>query len=266
MIMTALLHCHLLEDVIPDDLILVVLSFLEAKDLVRFQATGKRYHQNLDSDDLWQVLCTRRWQDWPIYSSNDELTGRRDDSSSGEAVVEGPSALSWKDRYKWVEIDFCRTEIPQEELERLEWHFNFLPCAGRRANGNGTRSLAYFHHGRLYLTKYLWMYPTLNYEVITANPEIESMEDFHLDFRVGLDEVLGEPLRQAVLSAGTSHPRHSSVQYVQISSFPAHYTARTSNGGWVLWNENVVFFSTGLAREAQLPDQLEMHIDMFRFG
>jgi hypothetical protein len=252
------LHC--LEDVMPDDLILVVLSFVEAEDLVKFQATCKRY-QNLDSADLWRVLCARRWQDWPMYSSDVEL--RRDDSSE---AVEGQSASTWKDRYKWVEIDFRRTEITQEELERLEWHFNFLPWAGGRSNGTGSLSLAYFHQGRLYLTKYLWMYPILNYEVITSNTEIASMEDFHLDFRVGLDDMLGEPLRQAVIYAGTSNPRHSPVQYVQISSFPAHYIARTSNGGWVLWNENVVFFSRGLPREAQLPDQLEMHIDMFRFG
>lgn len=242
---------------IPDELILGALSFVEAKDLINFQATCKRY-RNLETEDLWRALCAHRWQGWPIYSSDDRLR-----HNPNEEREESP-ASTWKGRYEWVERDFRRTEITQDDLESLEWHFNFLPWAGGSSNGTGTRSLAYFHQGRLFILKYLWMYPSLNYEVITRNTEIDSREDANL--RGGLEEVILEPLRLAVISAGTSSPRYSDIQYIQISSFPPHFVARTSVGGWILWNENVVFFSAGLPRGEQMPDQLEMHIDMFRFG
>ena len=236
-----------LEDLIPDELILVCLSFLQAKDVLTFQETCRRY-QNLNAEDHWRALCERRWQDWPIYLADDRL--RRDPSE----VVEGSPASTWKDRYKWVECDFRRTEITQEELETLEWHFNFLPWAGGNSNGTGTRSPAYFHRNCLYLVNYLWIYPSLNFEVLTYDTDNLSVDDIF--FRAGLEVVLGEPLRQAIIFAGTSNPRHSTTQYVQVSLFPPHYIARTSEGGWVLWNENVVFCSAGITREARLPDLL----------
>lgn len=178
-------------------------------------------------------------------------------------MLEEPAALKWKDRYEWVERDFRRTEITQEELERLKWHFDFLPRAGGNSNGTETRSAAYFYRGRLYLLKYIWMYPVLNYGVLASDSETASMEEF--DFDDELELILGEPLQQAVMSTGISNPRHSTTQYVQISSFPPHFVARTSVGGWVLWNENVVLFTEGLPRGEQLPDQLQIHIEMFLF-
>ena len=259
-----------MEGLLLEDLILEALSYVEAKDLVHFQQTCQRFRNLSGTNDLWRVLCDLRWQAWPAYFclNNNNNNNHRSDA------IEGWANWTWMERYRWVEQDFRRTETTQEELEGLEWYFNFLPWAGGSSSGEGTRSLAYFHHGRLYLLKYLWMYPHLNYnlgntnEVTNDDPRVADDDDEvdEDDFQERLEAILGEPLRQAARSAGASDPRPSRTQYVQISSFPRHYIARTSVGGWILWNENVVFFSGGAPREVELPDQLEMHIDMFRFA
>ncbi len=250
------------KDTIPDDLILNILSYTDATDLISFQATCKKYRKLSGANDLWKKLCRRRWQTLPMYS-----TGRRIGSSS--EIETDTRCLTWRERYLWVERDFRRTEISREELEGLEWHFNFLPWAGESSDGTGTRSSAIFYQGQVYLLKYLWMYPILNFDVIEINTHDDSTQEDDVirnaEFLSGLEVVLGEPLLQAMIAADASCPRTSAKQFVQISTFPPHYVARTSTGGWILWNENVVFFSTGVTRGVNLPGQLEMHLRMFRF-
>ena len=245
---------------VPDELILIILSFGDASDIASFQSTCKRYRNLKDIEDLWRKLCHRRWRRWPIYSMRID-TARE----VGTDVQE----QTWKERYKWVERDFLRTEITRDELERLEWHFNYLPWAGGTTGEAGTQSAAYFHQGRLYLLKYLWIYPMLTYELVEVNTQTDTQRAGNAlrnaEFLTGMEVVLGEPLLQASIAADVSSPRSSNEQFVQIGSFPPHYVARTSAGGWILWNENVVLFSNGKPRALPLPDQLEMHIHMFRF-
>lgn len=256
-------HQDKLKDVIPDDLILNILSFVEAADLTFFQATCERYRNLPGVDELWRKLCRQRWQTWPIYSL------RVDISSEGGPGIPGST---WKERYVWVERDYLRTEIRIDELEGLEWYFNFLPWAGGSSDTAETMSSAYFCQGQLYLLKYLWMYPRLDYNIVEIpvvdNQDVSNEGDDILrnaEFLGGWEVVLGGPLSQAMIAAGDSSPRTSRKQYIQISTFRPHYVARTSVGGWILWNENVVFFSRGNLREVELPDQLEMHIHMFHF-
>jgi hypothetical protein len=126
------------------------------------------------------------------------------------------------------------------------------------------------------------MYPFLTYNIVRLNTDETGSEseqegvavaraggigDFrsNVDFLGGMELARGAPLRAAAETAGASDARVSTREYLQISTFPIHYIARTAIGGWLFWNENVVFFSDGSPREAQLPDQLEIHLDMFRF-
>lgn len=256
---------------LPDDLILIALSFVGAKDLLSFQSTCTRY-QNLNNvDDLWRELCKYRWRNWPMYRLYKTLNGE------GEGVEQ----KSWKDRYQWVENDYRRTELLPRDLELLDWSFHFLPWAGGSPNG---QSQSYFHEGRLYLLKYLWMYPTLQYTITNVQVDTDpggyaNIEDLveragnvsvgdvfsNIDFLGGMQLVRAGPLQAAKEIAQATSPRISTKQYLQISTFPIHYIARTSIGGWLVWNENVVFFTDGSPRKAELPDQLAMHIDMFRF-
>jgi hypothetical protein len=227
-----------LEESLPDELLVAALSFASARDLIDAQSTAKRL-RNLDTDALWKTLCQHRWKDWPMYVNRS---------------MESIPGSSWKDRYIWVEEDCARTELIIDELQRLEWNFNFLPWANRNPAGD-TVSRCYFVGGRLYLLKYLWIYPRLDYEIVDDTTNIVDVGD----------NVMDEPLQAAAALARTSHPRCSQTQQVRVAHFPQHRVARTSQGGWLLWNENVVFFSDGRPdREEELPDQLKMHLEMFR--
>lgn len=63
-----MLAFHSLDSLLPDDLILVGLSFVEANDLINFQATCRRY-RNLETEDLPGY--------GGIFASVDGGTGRR---------------------------------------------------------------------------------------------------------------------------------------------------------------------------------------------
>jgi hypothetical protein len=242
-----------LKDNLPDDLILIALSFLNAKDLLSFQSTCSRYLHLDNVDDHWRALCWYRWKNWPSYALNERLNLG---GTNGEQ--------SWKQRYRWVEGDYKRTEISNEELESFEWAFNFLPWAGGSPDG---QSRAFFHEDRLYLLKYLWMYPSLPCNIVHVDRDDVNVGNImgNVEFLGGMDLATGAPLRAAAETARVSEIRFSTTQYLQIGTFPMHYIGRTAIGGWLVWNENVVFFSDGSAREAELPDQLEIHLDMFRF-
>ena len=243
-----------LKDNLPDDLILIALSFLNAKDLLSFQATCSRYFHLDNLQDHWRDLCRYRWKNWPMYALNERL-------NSGEIII---GDQSWKQRYRWVEGDYKRMHISNEEVESLEWTFNFLPWAGGSPDG---QSRAFFHEDHLYLVKYLWMYPSLPYNIVNVNRDDESNGNIlgNVEYLGSMELAIGAPLRAAAETARASETRLSTTQYIRIGNFPIHYIARTAIGGWLVWNDNVVFFSDGSAREAELPDQLEIHLNMFRF-
>lgn len=253
-----------LSDLVPDDLILITLSFVDATDLGSFQSTCSRYRNLHNVDDLWRALCKRRWKDWPLYASNERLNAEDNCERS-----------LWRQRYRWVTEDYRRTSISLPELESLAWNFNFLPWAGGSPNG---QSRAYFLHRRLYILKYLWMYPLLPYNLFAVNEaagrgqegdqgqEVDEGDLLgNMDFLGAMELALAGPLRAAVETAQASAARPSGTRYLKIGSFPIHYIARTADGGWLIWNQNVVFFSDGSPREVELPDQLDIHLDMFTF-
>jgi hypothetical protein len=131
---------------LPDTLIVTVASFLPAKDLCKFEMVDKRTNRHIDKGHLWKKLCVDRWKNWPRY----KLT-----SSRMEWIENHLHHLDWKNRYKWVEEDVARTRITWEELESLDWFFNFTPVAGGR--GQETLRKCQFQQGFLFLSQFLPM-------------------------------------------------------------------------------------------------------------
>jgi len=331
-----------LYDDISDDLILSILSFVDVKELVSFQTTCSRFYHLENTNELWKVLCQRRWEHWPLYKCNERLNTdetmmdrMNDEEEENEESYHDErqqqqrqpqrqrrQSLSrlrtWKQKYQWVETDIQRTELyEEEELQSLDWNFDFLPWAGWSPDG---LSQAIFHRGNLFVMKHLWMYPFLSYSmetlpltlqpsppskttsistttartrtsgVVGGNQESGRMgggEDYRhrrrdrphhhhhhdgltlagLEFLAGKDVVQTLPLDTAMDITGMNLglPRRiSNIQYMSIATFPIHSIARTSVGGWMIWNENVVFFTDGTPRSRDLPDELQSHMDLYR--
>lgn len=239
-----------LQNQIPDEIVLNILSYVGARDLLAFQGACRHY-RNLPTEQVWKALFRRRCTSYSIYAQNTSI----------EKV-----ALTWKGRYQWLERDIARTELTMSDLQELKWQFSYVPWAGE----SSASSEAYFYQNRLFLLKYLWIYPNLDCSLVDIPEDRGDGSDFVQDenqhvFDEGLESAVQEPLEQALILADMTGPRYSVLQYLRISRFPPHYVARASNGGWIVWNHNVVLFTNGDRKEADLPDQLQMHMSMFRF-
>lgn len=240
-----------LQNHVPDDIILRILTYSGARDLLAFQATCRHYHA-LPTEVLWQALFEQQRREYPIYNQKPSI----------EQV-----ASTAKGRYQWIARDLMRTELTMSDLQDLQWHFSFLP----RSTDIIESSEAFFINNRLYLLKYLWIYPNLTFSLVDLPRDGGGAElsdhEIHQDnvFRETREIALAEPLEQALVATETTSARCSISQYLGVGSFPPHYIARTSKGGWISWNHNVVLFTHGDRRSGEIPDQLQMHISMFRF-
>lgn len=138
---------------IPDAMLLTIAMYLEADELMRFEILSKKFcglKENLDKE-VWQVVCHRRWKDWPRY--------RWENLRKSHANL---TTKTWKQRYLWVGADYSRTLITTEELETRLWYFNFTPESGGR--GLETMRKCGFFRNNMFVPGY----PPLGYELVVS--------------------------------------------------------------------------------------------------
>jgi hypothetical protein len=175
-----------LEESIPDALLLLIASYLGSDDLISFELVTIKF-RNLPLEGLWEAMCHERWKAWARYRWENLQKSHRH-----------LTIKTWKQRSLWVEKDFARTKLTEEELETRLWYFNFTPEAG--GHGSDTLRKCYFHGGCMFVPDY----PPFLCRLISDGP----------------------------------------VQRLHIHNFPPHTVERlTSNGEWVIKNENVAFVS-----------------------
>ena len=125
-------------EAVPDSLLLAIVSCFDENDLIAFELVSKRI-RNLNLTSSWEGLCHKRWQDWPRYRWRN---------------LRDPYLIdkTWKQRFFWVEKDYARTILPRDELESIQWYFNFTPEAGGR--GSQTLRRCVFRGGMMYVPSF----------------------------------------------------------------------------------------------------------------
>lgn len=153
---------------LPDSLLLNILSFTEVPELVRVELVSIRL-QNLDTGALWNAICQDCWKPYPRYRLSEARVRWLDKHMK---------YYSWKARFAWVQIDLSRTTMTQEELERLDWYFNFTPQAGGR--GKETLRRCIFRDGMLLVVGF----PPLPYSLVQIGSRKQALaiNDFPLHF------------------------------------------------------------------------------------
>ena len=141
---------------LPEDLVLAVAQWLTPRGLLNLCASSKRMAM-LPTQEIWHKLCVSRCEAFPRY----RLTQERE--AWLQAHLPTANARGW---YQYMEQELNRSQISQEELEGLTWHFNFTPNAGGR--GRRTLARARFSHTHIYLPSF----PPLPYMLHT--PEVPS--------------------------------------------------------------------------------------------
>lgn len=169
------------EKLLPDDLIVQVLSFVSARgDLSRVESINRRFRR-LPTDQLWRIECFRTW---PLYYCQDEdhvEEGRNGGDAEESLNIRRPTDF-WKRRYRFIQQDLQRTELTTSELEGLEWNFHFVNSSRTSINRNNTNngnhaanesntslpqeSPCYFLDGKLYILEYLWRFAFLEIELL----------------------------------------------------------------------------------------------------
>lgn len=195
---------------LADDLVLQVAAFLPPSDLTQLESVST-YVSHLNTDTLWKNLCQHRWQHWPRY----QLTPEK-----WQELESSIPRVRWKDRYRLTEHDVARTEITDEEIEKLGWYFNFtLGAGGLRGD---TLQRCFFKSGLLFLEDY----PPLPYEIKTYATPKPARSRWDVNGQTG--------------QTGQTSTR----QWLKIAHFPPHFISRLSESAeWLIANENVTFVS-----------------------
>ena len=194
---------------LPDDLILSVAQWLDPRALLRFGACARRMH-GLPKEALWRSLCTVRCEATPRF----RLTPER------EQWLLNHVQPDWVARYRFSLREIIRTTITTEELQTLNWHFNFTPAAGGR--GRATLVRARFTKTHVVLPNY----PPLPYML-------------HMPSEVEAAANEGE----GSTSADEMPTASPTPQCLQIANFPGHCVQRLEDGEWLVYNHNVSFVS-----------------------
>jgi hypothetical protein len=100
---------------LPDELIQSVFSFVDAKDLGLVEITCA-YFRTITSP-LWKLCCDKDFSSFPRYRCQTNGYYGKD---------------SYKLTYEWLFREVKRARITNNDLETLDWYFNFLPSAGGR--------------------------------------------------------------------------------------------------------------------------------------
>lgn len=258
----------LLEELMPDDLIVQVLSFVATPhELGKIESINRRFRR-LPTFLLWHNLCRLTFPHQCCSQDDDSL---RD--------------FDWKVRFRFLEQDLRRTELTCSDLEGLEWQFHFIQPHDRTSGNDSAttqtrlpqESPAYFVNGRLYILKYLWRFALLEIELlqytddgVNENDEAQIVSNHLWENRQYPHLV--QALELAGLASLSSMENHSDDtircsyrQCLRIADFALHSIARTRQGGWIIWNKHVVLVSTGKRRgKAPLPEELQKHIALLQ--
>ncbi len=236
---------------LPDDLVLSVAQWLDPRSLLCFDACGRRIH-SLPKGALWRSLCAAICEALPRY----RLTPEREQSLVASVQPD------WVARYRHTVHELSRTTITKEELQTLNWHFNFTPAAGGR--GRATLVRARFTGSHVVLPNY----PPLPYMLHTPEPA-EAEGEGRTGGTSGGESLNGgarggsgggaatprtdlpprPPLLPSLLDHLLSHLhvmdpcRNPSPQCLQINNFPPHWVRRLDDGEWLVYNHNVSFVS-----------------------
>jgi len=205
---------------LADELLLHAASFLAPVDLLQLECLSS-YTNHLDTDIIWRKACQRRWQKWPMYQSL--LTSEeRSSRSSGRNRCNDPRlvGVGWKEKYRIVECDVIRTEITMEELEDLNWYFNYTTGAHRILDV--TLLKCSFKDSFLFLEGY----PPLPVYIKEQEPPQPPPNQW---FSICADEFAARPF--------------SKRQWLQIAEFEPHFISRTHDAEWLIMTVNVTFVS-----------------------
>lgn len=247
-----------LEELLPDDLMVQVVSFLSTPlDLARAESTNRRFRR-LPTCSIWRDLCLR--------------TFPRD--YCGE---EGTTPLiGWKSKYRFIQQDLRRTELTTSELEGLEWQIHFIQQHRNSGIINSTterlpqESPCYFVNGRLFILEYLWRFALLEIQLLeyedggtNENDEAQIVsnmlwENRQYPYLMRAVERMGLESLDPSLSEDL---RCSYRQCLRIADFALHSVARTKEGGWLIWNKHVALVSRGTRRgKLPLPEDVQQHV------
>ncbi|CAJ1962619.1 unnamed protein product [Cylindrotheca closterium] len=188
-------------------------------------------------------------------------------ASSSPSTTSTPSLskFSWKKTYFWMEQELARTTLTYDELESLDWYFNFTPLAGGR--GKDTLLRCIFRHGLLSIGGA--GFPSLPYRMLFLhpgdNPDIFSEQqvnatDQHSDTDTTTDattdtETHDNPIFHGGIDTSQAR-RHNQEQAVLIADFPLHYVSRLHDSGeWLMTNAHVTFVSTDEAGALTYKDR-----------
>lgn len=234
---------------LPDELVVAVVRFLGARDLMRWGRVYKKATA-LPVDDIWRDIAAARWDKWPRY----KLTAERE-----EKLNISFDSVSWRDRYLYFEFETRRCSLGAPELETMSFHFNFTPPAG----GRGQESLrgAYFSKGSLFIPEY----PPLPYILLPSHPvhlhptdppdaDSDDTNALRPDSRLQLPfepapnscHALLRTLKELRHTLAEWELKNTSAQKQQllIANFPLHEVSRFSpEMEWVVSNDNVTVVS-----------------------
>lgn len=125
---------------LPDDVVHCILSYLDPQGLCRIE-TVCLYLKGVDTTVQWQTCCDVDFSTYPRYNCK----------------TNGYPTVSFKQAYEWLKKETTRSKIGHNDLESLNWYFNFHP----RAGGMGRDSLVRCKFARRVLQ--LTGYPPLDY-------------------------------------------------------------------------------------------------------
>jgi ribosomal protein L37E len=101
----------------PEDLLQQITSYLDAQDMCRVESTCRYFRAILDTTNLWKIRCDQDYFAFPRY----------------QCQRHGYPRESYKTSYEWLFKEVRRAEVTKDDLESLNWYFNYAPVAGGRS-------------------------------------------------------------------------------------------------------------------------------------
>ena len=110
---------------LPDEILLMVATFLPPRALIDFGSTCKRIWGISEANDelMWKPLCALRFEHWPLY--------RGEVARFALCPWLFPGSI-WKKLYKRTEEHAACKILTKQAINSCAWLFNFTPRAGGR--------------------------------------------------------------------------------------------------------------------------------------
>jgi hypothetical protein len=121
---------------LPPELIGYIMIFMNYMDLSQFEQTCEWVYRLVASTHAWKYRCD---MDFAPYSRYD-------------CRKYGYPYENYKKSYRHLFLEVRRNKIQNQDLESLDWYFNYTPIAGGR--GKDTLVSCSFRNGQLHLVGY----------------------------------------------------------------------------------------------------------------